>query len=113
MSAVATTRDVDAELVLSNAATSDVSVHFSVRSFAGVELRAGDVLLAAGGSATRRLSSPAPSYVVVDVPSGSSGSGGVDLEPARRRRRRARLSRGLTRRLRQPPVVDQDPGAGR
>ena len=40
-------------------------MHFSVRSFDGVELRTDDVLLAAGSTATRRLDSPAPSYVVV------------------------------------------------
>ena len=114
VSAIATTRDTDAELVLSNAATTDVSVHFSVRSFAGVELRGGDVLLAAGGSATRRLASPAPSYVVVDVPEGSSVTGGVDLSQ----------SSGDVAGLASvplvspdtsgpPPVVEQDPGAGR
>nr|WP_269778585.1 DUF5719 family protein [Microlunatus antarcticus] len=114
VSAVATTRDVDAELVLSNAATTDVSVHFSVRSFAGVELRGGDVLLAAGGSATRRLTSPAPSYVVVDVPEGSSVTGGVDLAD----------TDGDVAGLASvplvspdtsgpPPVVEQDPAAGR
>ena len=79
VSAVATAAGTDAELVLSNAATDDVSVHFSLRTLAGVELRTGDVLLAPGGSATRRLTSPTASSVVVDVPDGSSVSGGVDL----------------------------------
>ena len=114
VSAVATTRDVDAELVLSNAATTDVSVHFSVRSLQGVELRSGDVLLAAGGSATRRLASPAPSYVVVDVPDGSFVTGGVDLsDPDGDVAGLASLPLVSPDTSGAPPVVQQDPGAGR
>jgi hypothetical protein len=114
VSAVATTRDVDAELVVSNAATTDVTVHFSVRSLQGVELRSGDVLLAAGGSATRRLASPAPSYVVVDVPDGSSVTGGVDLsDPDGDVAGLASLPLVSPDTSGPPPVVQQDPGAGR
>ena len=114
VSAVATTRDVDAELVVSNAASSDVSVHFSVRSLQGVELRAGDILLAAGGSATRRLASPAPSYVVVQVPDGSSVTGGVDLvQPDGDVAGLASIPLVSPDTSGPPPVVSQDPAAGR
>ena len=113
VSAVATTRNADAELVVSNAATSDVSVHFSVRSLQGVELRAGDILLAAGGSATRRLSSPAPSYVVVQVPDGSSVTGGVDLaQPDGDVAGIASIPLVSPDTSGPPPVVEQDPAAG-
>lgn len=114
VSAVATTRDTDAELVLSNAATADVSVHFSVRSLDGVELRSGDILLAAGGSATRRLTSPTASYVVVQVPEGSSVTGGVDLsEPDGDVAGLASLPLVSPDTSGPPPVVSQDPGSGR
>ena len=114
VSAVATTRDADAELVLSNAATDDVSVHFSVRSLNGVELRAGDILLAAGGSATRRLSSPTASYVVVQVPDGSSVTGGVDLvEPEGDVAGLASIPLVSPDTSGPPPVVEHDPAAGR
>ncbi len=114
VSAVATARDTDAELVLSNAATDDVGVHFSVRSLSGVELRSGDVLLAAGGSATRRLASPAPSYVVVSVPDGSSVTGGVDLvQPDGDVAGLASVPLVSPDTSGPPPVVEQDPGAGR
>jgi Family of unknown function (DUF5719) len=114
VSAVATTRDVDAELVVSNAATDDVSVHFSVRSLQGVELRAGDILLAAGGSATRRLTSPTASYVVVQVPDGSSVTGGVDLvEPDGDVAGLASVPLVSPDTSGPPPVVEQDPAAGR
>ncbi len=114
VSAVATSRDLDSELVLSNAATSDVSVHFSVRSLQGVELRAGDILLAAGGSATRRLASPAPSYVVVQVPDGSSVTGGVDLsDPDGDVAGLASIPLVSPDTSGPPPVVEQDPAAGR
>lgn len=114
VSAVATTREADAELVVSNAATTDVTVRFSVRSLQGVELRSGDILLAAGGSATRRLASPAPSYVVVQVPDGSSVTGGVDLVEAEGDvAGLASLPLVSPDTSGPPPVVEQDPGAGR
>ena len=80
VSALATTTGTTAsELVLSNGGDADASVTFRVVSYAGVVLREDDILLAAGGSATRRLTSPAPSYVVVDVPDGSGVVGSVTL----------------------------------
>ena len=48
-------------------------------SYAGVTLRQDDILLAAGGTATRRLTSPGPSYVVVEVAEGSAVVGSVTL----------------------------------
>ena len=114
VSAVATARDTDAELVVSNASTADVSVHFSVRSLDGVELRGGDILLAAGGSATRRLASPAPSYVVLQVPDGSSVVGGVDLvDPDGDVAGLSSIPLVSPDTSGPPPVVAQDPAAGR
>lgn len=114
VSAVASTRNTDAELVVSNAATTDVSVHFSVRTLEGVELRGGDILLAGGGSATRRLASPTASYVVVQVPTGSSVTGGVDLvEPDGDVAGLASIPLVSPDTSGPPPVVEQDPGAGR
>lgn len=114
VAAIATARDADSELVLSNAATTDVSVHFSVRSLDGVELRGGDILLAAQGSATRRLSAPGSSYVVVSVPDGSSVTGGVDLtEPDGDVAGLASVPLVSPDTSGAPPVVEQDPGAGR
>ncbi len=80
VSALATsTTGTASELVLSNAADTDAAVRFTVVSYAGVTLREDDILLAAGGSATRRITSPGPSYVVVSVPDGSSVVGSVTL----------------------------------
>ena len=80
VSAVATTPGGPAsELVLTNAGDTDTPVTFEVISYAGVSLRRDDILLAAGGSATRRLISPGPSYVVVGVPDGSAVVGSVTL----------------------------------
>ena len=80
MSALATTRAAgDSELILSNSGTEDTQVSFEVLSYAGVILRTDDVLIGPDGTATRRLTSPAPSYVVVRVPDGSSVVGTVVL----------------------------------
>ncbi len=80
VSAVATTTNPSAsELVLSNAGDADAATTFRVVSYDGVVLREDDVLLAAGGTATRRITTPGPSYVVVDVPEGSSVTGSVTL----------------------------------
>jgi hypothetical protein len=57
----------------------DTPVSFEVLSFNGVVLRTDDVLLGPDSTATRRLTSAAPSYVVVRVPDGSSVVGGVAL----------------------------------
>ena len=80
VSALATTSGTTAsELVLSNGGDADAPVTFRVVSYTGVVLREDDILLAAGGGATRRLTSPGPSYVVVDVPDGSGVVGSVTL----------------------------------
>ena len=79
VSALATTRAGDSELVLSNSGTEDAPVSFEVLSYDGVVLRTDDVLLGPDSTATRRLTSPPPSYVVVRVPDGSSVVGGVVL----------------------------------
>ncbi|HEU4908759.1 MAG TPA: DUF5719 family protein, partial [Propionibacteriaceae bacterium] len=73
------------ELVVSNAGEADAQVTFEVFSYAGVRLRTADMVLGANTTASRRLSSPAPSYVVVKVPDGSSVFGDVVLtQPGRR-----------------------------
>jgi hypothetical protein len=80
VSAVATTTGSTAsELVLSNGGDTDAAVTFGVLSYAGVTLRQDEILLAAGGSATRRITSPGASYVVVSVPDGSAVVGSVTL----------------------------------
>lgn len=80
VSAVATdAASTASELVLSNGGDADAAVTFEVLSYEGVSLRRDDILLAAGSSATRRLTSPGPSYVVVTVPDGSSVVGSVTL----------------------------------
>jgi hypothetical protein len=48
-------------------------------------LRTADALLGPNTTATRRLNSPAPSYVVVKVPDGSSVVGGIVLTQPERR----------------------------
>ena len=89
-------------------------MRFSVRSLDGVEIRGGDILLAAQGSATRRLSAPGSSYVVVTVPDGSSVTGGVDLtEPDGDVAGLASVPLVSPDTSGAPPVVEQDPGAGR
>jgi hypothetical protein len=79
VSALATADNVDAELSISNGGANDTPVTFEILSLQGVVLRSDDVLLTPGTTATRRLSSPAPSYVVVHVPAGSAVVGGVVL----------------------------------
>jgi hypothetical protein len=80
VSAVATTAGGPAaELVLTNGGDTDSPVTFTVLSYTGVTLRQDEILLAAGGTATRRLTSPGPSYVVVDVADGSAVVGSVTL----------------------------------
>lgn len=79
VAATANTSAADAELIVSNPGNADSQVTFEVVSYEGVVLRTDQVLLTAGSTATRRVSSPAPSYVVVNVPDGSSVVGGVAL----------------------------------
>ncbi len=79
VSALATTNIADSELIISNGGDSDAQVTFEVFSYDGVRLRTDDVVLAANSTATRRLNSPAPSYVVVNVSDDSSVVAGVVL----------------------------------
>jgi hypothetical protein len=80
VSAIATSNGTDSDLILTNGSDLDTPISFEVFSYAGVSLRTDDVLLAANTTATRRLTSPAPSYVVVRVPPGSGVHGGIRLE---------------------------------
>ncbi len=84
VSAVATSNIADSELILSNSGDGDAQLSFEVLSYDGVRLRTADVVLGPNSTATRRLNSPAPSYVVVKVPDGSSVVGGVVLTQPKR-----------------------------
>lgn len=87
VSALATSdiANTHSELVVSNAGEADAQVTFEVFSYAGVRLRTADMVLGANTTASRRLTSPAPSYVVVKAPDGSSVFGNVVLtQPGRR-----------------------------
>jgi hypothetical protein len=85
VSALATSNSAESELIVSNAGEADAQITFEVISYDGVTLRTGDMLLGANSTATRRLNSLAPSYVVVKVPGSSSVFGGVVLtQPDRR-----------------------------
>ena len=79
VSAIATSNVADSELIVSNSGDGDVQLSFEVLSYEGVRLRTGDVVLGPNSTATRRLNSPAPSYLVVKVPDDSSIVGGVVL----------------------------------
>lgn len=79
VAATANNSAADAELILSNPGNADSQVTFKVLSYNGVVLRTDQVLLTAGSTATRRVSAPAPSYVVVTVPDGSTVVGGMAL----------------------------------
>lgn len=84
VSAVATSNIADSELIVSNSGDGDAQLSFEVLSYEGVRLRTADVVLGPNSTATRRLNSPAPSYVVVKVPDGSSVVGGVVLTQPKR-----------------------------
>lgn len=79
VSALATTNVADSELIISNGGDTDAELSFEVLNYQGVTLRTADVVLAANSTATRRLNSPDPSYVVVKVPDDSSVVAGVVL----------------------------------
>ena len=79
VSALATSNIADSVLVVSNTGDGDAQVTFNVLSYDGVTLRTADLVLGPNSTATRRLNSPAPSYVVVKVPDGASVVGGVVL----------------------------------
>jgi hypothetical protein len=115
VSALATTTGTAAsELVLSNGGDADAQVAFRVVSYTGVVLREDDILLAAGGSATRRLTSPGPSYVVVDVPDGSGVVGSVTLtQPEGDVAGLATVPLTSPDVAARAPVVVQDPAVGR
>ncbi|HEY6812914.1 MAG TPA: DUF5719 family protein [Propionibacteriaceae bacterium] len=85
VSALATSNGAESELIVSNAGESDAQITFEVLSYDGVTLRTADLLLGPNSTATRRLNSTAPSYVMVKVPDGSSVFGGlVATQPNRR-----------------------------
>ena len=84
VSAIATSNIADSELIVSNSGDGDVQFTFEVFSYDGVKLRTGEIVLGPNGTATRRLNSPAPSYLVVKVPDGSSVIGGVVLTQPKR-----------------------------
>ena len=79
VSAIATADGTDSDLILTNGSDVDTPVTLEVFSYAGVSLRTDDVLLTENTTATRRITSPAPSYVVVRVPQGSGVYGGIRL----------------------------------
>ena len=79
VSALATSKIADSELIISNGGDADTQISFQVVSYDGVTLRTGDMTLGPNSTATRRLNSPPPSYVVVKAPVNSSVFGGVVL----------------------------------
>jgi hypothetical protein len=79
VSALATTNIADSVLIVSNTGDGDAQISFDVLSYDGVMLRTANLVLGSNSTATRRLNSPAPSYVVVKVPAGASVVGGVVL----------------------------------
>ena len=79
VSALATTNIADSVLIVSNTGDGDAQISFDVLSYDGVTLRTANLVLGPNSTATRRLNSPAPSYVVVKVPAGASVVGGVVL----------------------------------
>ncbi|HMI35652.1 MAG TPA: hypothetical protein VK499_16250, partial [Propionibacteriaceae bacterium] len=79
VTALATSNVADSELIVSNSGDGDVQLTFEVFSYDGVKLRTADIVLGPNSTATRRLNSPAPSYLVVKVPDGTSVIGGVIL----------------------------------
>lgn len=82
---LATAQDVDSEFTLSNGGTEPAQIGFEVFSYSGVSLRTDDIVLVPGGSVSRRLTSPAPAFLVVRVPSGSAVYGGLTYANSARR----------------------------
>ncbi len=114
VSALATTNLADSELIISNGGDADAQVSFEVFSYEGVTLRTADVVLAANSTATRRLNSPAPSYVVVKVPDDSSVVAGVVLtQPDRDVAGLATIPLGSPDVASRAPVTRPEYGAGR
>lgn len=79
VSAVAGLASTDAELILSNGTDADAPLSFDLVSLDGVVLAQEDVLVAAKATATRRLDSSVPAYLVVRMPEGSAIVGGISL----------------------------------
>jgi hypothetical protein len=79
VAAMATTDSGDSELMLSNGSDTDAQLSFDVLSLDGVVLRTDDVFVAAHSTSTRRLNSPAPSYLIVRVPAGPAIYGAIVL----------------------------------
>ena len=77
--AAASVAGAEAELVLSNGGDADVRLSFEVLSYDGVTLRSDDVLLVGRATATRRLTEPVGSYLVVRVPVDAQVYGGVSF----------------------------------
>lgn len=77
LSPVATTDLGDSELVLSNDGDAEALAKIAVISYDGVTLREDEVLMGPGATSTRLLNSPAPSYLVVTTPDGSTVHGGI------------------------------------
>ena len=75
--ALASVEGVDAEFVLSNGGTEEAQLSFEVLSYEGVRLRTDDVTLIGGGSSSRRITSPAPAYLVVRAPPDAAIFGSV------------------------------------
>jgi uncharacterized protein DUF5719 len=114
VSALATTNLADTELIISNGGDADAQVSFEVFSYEGVTLRTADVVLAANSTATRRLNSPAPSYVVVKVPEDSSVVAGLVLtQPDRDVAGLATIPLGSPDVASRAPVTRPEYGAGR
>jgi hypothetical protein len=79
VAAMATTNSGDSELMLSNGSDTDAQLSFDVLSLDGVVLRTDDMLVAAHSTSTRRLNSPAPSYLLVRLPAGPAIYGSIVL----------------------------------
>lgn len=75
--ALASIEGVDAEFVLSNGGAEDVQLSFEVLSYEGVRLRTDDVTLIGGGTSSRRITLPAPAYLVVRAPPDAAIFGSV------------------------------------
>lgn len=114
VTALATVGGADSQVVLSNPGDVDVQVSFEVLSYSGVSLRTEDVLLSANSTATRRLTSPGPSYLVLDVPDGASVIGGVVFsEPDGDVAGLAGLPLTSADQSFRVPAVSEDPSVGR
>ena len=113
VSALATSNIADSELIVSNAGDADVEIDFQVFSYEGVSLRTVDMVLGSNSTGTRRLTSAAPSYVVLTVPEGSSVVAGLVLtQPERKVAGLATLPLGSPDLASRAPATRQDYSAG-